>query len=123
MAGSDSIPAVEECLFCKIVAGEMDADIVHSSDHVIAFRDINPQAPVHLLIIPKEHIESAKSLHDKHGDLLAEILKTAAHLAKANEVDRTGWRLVTNVGADAGQSVHHLHFHLLGGRQMAWPPG
>jgi histidine triad (HIT) family protein len=114
---------VEECLFCKIAAGELDTEIVHSSDHVIAFRDINPQAPVHLLIIPKDHIESARALHDKHGDLLAELFETASHLAKANEVDKTGWRLVTNVGADAGQSVHHLHFHLLGGRQMSWPPG
>ena len=114
---------MEECLFCKIVAGEMDSDIVHSSDHVLAFRDINPAAPVHILIIPKEHLDSAKTLTEKHGDLLAEIFQTASHLAKANEVDRTGWRLVTNVGPDAGQSVHHLHFHLLGGRQMAWPPG
>ncbi|MGH2711857.1 MAG: histidine triad nucleotide-binding protein [Actinomycetota bacterium] len=114
---------MEECLFCRIVAGEMDSNIVHSSDHVMAFTDINPQAPVHLLIIPKEHIDSAKSLTEKHSELLAEIFQTAAHLAKANEVDRSGWRLVTNVGADAGQSVHHLHFHLLGGRQMAWPPG
>ena len=112
-----------ECLFCGIAAGEIDADVVHSSDHVVAFRDINPQAPVHLLVIPKEHIESARSLTDKHADLLAEMFETASHLAKANEVDRSGWRLVTNVGSDAGQSVHHLHFHLLGGRQMAWPPG
>ena len=114
---------MEECLFCKIVAGEMESDVVHSSDHVLAFRDINPAAPVHILVIPKEHLDSAKSLTEKHGDLLAEIFQTASHLAKANEVDRTGWRLVTNVGPDAGQSVHHLHFHLLGGRQMAGPPG
>ena len=114
---------MEECLFCKIVAGEMDSDVVHSSDHVLAFRDINPAAPVHILVVPKEHLDSARSLSEKHGDLLAEIFQTASHLAKANEVDRTGWRLVTNVGPDAGQSVHHLHFHLLGGRKMAWPPG
>lgn len=114
---------MQECLFCGIAGGEIDSDVVHSSDNVVAFRDINPQAPVHILIISKEHIESAKSLTDKHANLLAEIFATAAHLAKANEVDRTGWRLVTNVGAHAGQSVHHLHFHLLGGRPMAWPPG
>jgi histidine triad (HIT) family protein len=114
---------VAECLFCKIAENEIEADVVHSSDHVVAFRDVNPQAPVHILIIPKEHIESAKSLTEKHGDLLAEIFQAAGHLAKANEVDRTGWRLVTNIGADAGQSVHHLHFHLLGGRAMGWPPG
>jgi histidine triad (HIT) family protein len=114
---------MEECLFCRVVAGEMNTELVHSSDNVVAFRDIDPQAPVHLLIVPKEHIESARGLTDKYADLAAEIFETAAHLAKANEVDRTGWRLLTNVGANAGQSVHHLHFHLLGGRQLGWPPG
>jgi histidine triad (HIT) family protein len=110
-------------LFCRIAAGEIEADIVHSSDHVVAFRDINPQAPTHILLIPKEHIESARAIKDRNGDLLAEMFAAAAHLAKANGIDRSGWRLVTNVGTAAGQSVHHLHFHLLGGRQMKWPPG
>ena len=114
---------MEECLFCRIASKEQQADIVHASDRVVAFRDINPQAPTHILIIPKEHIESARAVKDKHGGLLAEIFATAEHLARAEGIDRTGWRLVTNVGADAGQSVHHLHFHLLGGRRMAWPPG
>jgi histidine triad (HIT) family protein len=114
---------VDECLFCRIVAGEQEADIVHTSDNVVAFRDINPQAPVHILIIPKDHIESARSIRERHGDLAAEIFRVASHLAEANGVDRTGWRLVTNVGAQAGQSVHHLHFHLLGGRLLKWPPG
>lgn len=112
-----------DCLFCKIVAREVPADVVHSSDNVVAFRDINPQAPTHILIIPKEHVESARALRDRHSALLAEIFSTAAHLARADGVDRRGWRLVTNVGPDAGQSVRHLHFHLLGGREMAWPPG
>ena len=111
------------CLFCDIAAGDMEADVVHSSDNVLAFRDINPQAPVHILIIPKEHIESVRALRDKDGGLLEEIFTTAAHLARAEGVDRSGWRMVTNVGPDAGQSVHHLHFHLLGGRRMKWPPG
>jgi histidine triad (HIT) family protein len=114
---------VQECLFCRIAGGEQEADIVHTSDHVVAFRDVNPQAPVHILIIPKDHIESARTLRDKHGDVLADMFTAAAHLAKANDVDRSGWRVVTNVGPDAGQSVHHLHFHLLGGRPMEWPPG
>lgn len=114
---------MEDCLFCKIASGEMEADVVHVSDNVVAFRDINPQAPVHILIIPKEHIESARALKERHSELLEEMFATAAHLAKANDVDRSGWRVVTNVGPDAGQSVHHLHFHLLGGRPMAWPPG
>jgi histidine triad (HIT) family protein len=114
---------VEDCLFCKVASGAMEADVVHVSDNVVAFRDINPQAPVHILIIPKEHIESVRAIKDRHGDLLAELFATSAHLAKANEIDRSGWRVVTNVGPDAGQSVHHLHFHLLGGRSMKWPPG
>lgn len=114
---------MEDCLFCKIASKEQQADIVHFSDRVVAFRDVNPQAPVHILIIPTEHIESARLLKEKHGRLLGEIFFTAAHLARAEGVDRSGWRLVTNVGPDAGQSVHHLHFHLLGGRPMKWPPG
>jgi histidine triad (HIT) family protein len=112
-----------ECLFCKIASNEVSADVVHSSDNVVAFRDINPQAPTHILLIPKEHIESAASLGDQHGKLLAEIMETATHLAEAENIDRSGWRLVTNVGANAGQSVLHLHFHLLGGRGFSWPPG
>ncbi len=114
---------MQECLFCRIAAGDQEADVVHTSDNVVAFRDVNPQAPTHVLIIPKDHIESARVLKERHADLLAEIFVTAAHLARANGIDRSGWRLVTNSGEDAGQSVHHLHFHLLGGRKMAWPPG
>jgi histidine triad (HIT) family protein len=114
---------VEGCLFCRIARKELEADLLHSSDAVVAFRDINPGAPTHILIIPKEHIESAKVLRERHGELLAEIFQAAEHLAKAEGIDRTGWRVVTNVGPHAGQSVHHLHFHLLGGRPMAWPPG
>jgi histidine triad (HIT) family protein len=114
---------VEDCLFCRIASKEIEADVVHASDEVVAFRDINPQAPTHILIIPKEHVESARALRDRHGEMLAEILQVAAHLAKAEGIDRSGWRLVTNVGPDAGQSVRHIHFHLLGGRPMAWPPG
>lgn len=114
---------MNDCIFCKIAAGEVDADVVHKGDDVVAFRDANPQAPTHILIIPKDHVESARAVKDRHGDLLAEMFHVATHLAKAEGVDRGGWRLVTNVGPNAGQSVHHLHLHLLGGRQMAWPPG
>jgi histidine triad (HIT) family protein len=114
---------VQECMFCRVAAGDLEADVVHTSDNVVAFRDINPQAPVHILIIPKEHIESARTLTGKQAGLLAEIFQAAAHLAKANDVDRSGWRLVTNVGSGGGQAINHLHFHLLGGRQMGWPPG
>jgi histidine triad (HIT) family protein len=110
------------CLFCKIGAREIEADIVHESDHVVAFRDINPQAPTHILLIPKDHIESIDAVSGPHAKLLVEMVESARHLAKAEGLDG-GWRLVTNVGPDAGQSVQHLHFHLLGGRRFAWPPG
>lgn len=112
-----------ECLFCRIAAKEVPADIVHASDRVVAFRDINPQAPTHILLISRDHLDSAAAITDDHADLLAEIVQAAGHLARAENVDESGWRLVTNVGPNAGQSVQHLHFHLLGGRRMSWPPG
>lgn len=111
------------CPFCKISSHDAPADVVHDSDKVMAFRDINPKAPTHILVIPKDHIESAAHLSKEHAGLLVEMFAAASHLAKAEGIDRTGWRLVTNVGNDSGQSISHLHFHLLGGRRMAWPPG
>jgi histidine triad (HIT) family protein len=111
------------CLFCKIAAREIPAEIVRESDRLVAFRDNNPQAPVHILIIPKEHVRSIAEIHDSDGALLADVAQAAAHLAHTEGISDSGWRLVTNVGPDAGQSVFHLHFHLLGGRPMAWPPG
>lgn len=114
---------VTHCVFCRIVARERPAEILHSSDSILAFRDVNPQAPSHILLIPKEHIASMEDLEDGHGGMLADLFQAAAHLARAEGIDRSGWRLVANVGPDAGQSVFHLHFHLLGGRRMRWPPG
>lgn len=111
------------CLFCRIAAREIPSEIVRESDRVVAFRDTNPQAPTHILLIPKEHITSAAELGDDHGALLAEIVQAATQLARAEGIADGGWRLVTNVGPDAGQSVFHLHVHLLGGRSMGWPPG
>jgi histidine triad (HIT) family protein len=111
------------CLFCRIAAKEIPAEIVHATDRIVAFRDVNPQAPTHILLIPRDHIESAAEITAYQGDLLAELVQAAAHLARAEGIDRGGWRLVTNVGPDAGQSVQHLHLHLLGGRSMGWPPG
>lgn len=111
-----------DCLFCKIAAKELDAKIVLETDNLVAFEDINPAAPTHLLVIPKAHIASAADLGDGDGELLAEIFTTMARLASERSLDG-GVRIVTNVGPDAGQSVHHLHFHLIGGRSMAWPPG
>ncbi len=112
-----------ECLFCRIGAKEVPADIVHATDQVVAFRDINPRAPTHIVIIPREHLDSLAEVSREHAGLLAEMVEAASHLAKAEGIDRSGWRLVANVGADGGQTVAHLHFHLLGGRAMRWPPG
>ena len=111
-----------DCLFCKIVAGELGSEVVHETENSLAFRDINPAAPTHVLFIPKEHIGSASDLGTSHAELLGEMFGAIGEVAKAAGLDR-GHRIVTNVGSDAGQTVHHLHFHLIGGRSMAWPPG
>jgi histidine triad (HIT) family protein len=111
------------CLFCRIAAGEMPATIVHSDDQVVAFRDISPRAPTHILLVPRRHIRSAAELTEDDGPLLGRLHAVAARLAREEGVERSGFRLVTNSGSGAGQSVHHLHIHLLGGRPMAWPPG
>lgn len=113
---------MSDCLFCKIATGEIPSDTVYKSDEVVAFRDINPAAPTHVLVIPTRHVASAADLGDADGDLLAELFHTMASLAESEGLSN-GWRVVTNVGGDAGQSVHHLHFHLIGGRTMSWPPG
>jgi histidine triad (HIT) family protein len=111
------------CLFCRIAAGEIPAERVDESASVLAFRDISPQAPSHVLLIPKQHVaDSAADLASSHAALLGEVFELAARVAKKEGLDE-GWRLVTNVGAQAGQSVFHLHFHLLGGRPLHWPPG
>ena len=111
-----------DCLFCRIVADEIPSDRLHADDEVVAFRDIAPRAPTHVLVIPRRHIPDAQALTDADGALLAKlfaVIRTIADEAGLGD----GYRVVTNVGADAGQSVPHLHFHLLGGRAMAWPPG
>jgi histidine triad (HIT) family protein len=110
-----------DCLFCRIAAGEIPAERVFEDDAVIVFRDINPKAPTHVLAIPRRHIASAANLTDADGQLLASLF--AALRQVAEEAGLRGYRITTNVGADAGQSVFHLHFHLLGGRPMTWPPG
>ncbi|MDQ3985872.1 MAG: histidine triad nucleotide-binding protein [Actinomycetota bacterium] len=110
------------CLFCRIANKELDSEIVHESDSIVAFKDINPAAPTHVLVIPKKHIASAQDLSSSDADLLAEMFQTMARLASESNLEG-GHRIVTNVGTDAGQSVDHLHFHLIGGRQFSWPPG
>ncbi len=114
---------VSDCLFCRIVAGEIPADIVAADDLVVAFRDVNPKAPTHVLVIPREHIASAAEITSGHGELLSAMFAMANRVAAAAGIDETGYRLVLNAGRDAGQSVDHLHLHLLGGRRFAWPPG
>ena len=110
------------CVFCKIAAREMPAEILRETNRVVAFRDLNPKAPTHILLVPKEHIDSIADVEDRHGDMLADVMQSATHLAGTEGLD-DGWRVVTNVGPAAGQTVFHMHFHLLGGRQMGWPPG
>lgn len=110
-----------ECLFCRIAAGEIPSDRVHEDDQVVVFRDINPRAPTHLLAISRRHIPSADDLTDADGDLLAAMF--GAMRKVAHEAGLKAYRIVTNFGPESGQSVYHLHFHLLGGRPMSWPPG
>ncbi|MDQ6783402.1 MAG: histidine triad nucleotide-binding protein [Actinomycetota bacterium] len=112
-----------DCLFCKIVAGEVPSDEVLSSELTYAFRDVNPAAPVHVLIVPRTHITNAAEVGVEHGAIVAEMLITAKRVADATEIDERGYRLVFNVGDDALNSVPHLHLHVLGGRRMGWPPG
>ena len=111
-----------DCLFCRIVAGEIPSTKIHEDDLVVAIRDISPQAPTHVLVMPVAHVASAADLTDADGPLLARLFAVASDLARRDGLDG-GWRLVSNVGRDGGQSVDHLHVHLLGGRPMAWPPG
>ncbi len=111
-----------DCLFCKIISGAIPATRVHEDDLVVAIRDINPQAPTHLLLMPVSHIGSAADLTEDDAPLLGRLFAVAADLARAEGLDG-GWRLVSNVGPDGGQTVDHLHVHLLGGRFMTWPPG
>ena len=111
------------CLFCKIVRNEIPATVVLDNDDVVAFRDLNPVAPTHVLVIPKQHIVGADAISAEHGDVIAAMFIAAKEVAAADGVDESGYRTVFNVGADSGQSVPHLHLHVLGGRQMKWPPG
>jgi len=111
------------CLFCRIGRGEIPADIVHEDELVLAFRDINPKAPTHILLIPRDHIDSAADLNETDAEMLGRLFATAATLARDAGIADRGFRLVSNSGPAAGQSVDHLHFHLLGGRSMGWPPG
>jgi histidine triad (HIT) family protein len=114
---------VSDCLFCKLVAGQIPATIVYQNDHVVAFKDITPQAPTHVLVVPRRHIASLNDLAADDDALVGEMVRSAAAIAKDNGHAAGGYRTVFNCNADAGQTVFHLHLHLLGGRKMTWPPG
>lgn len=113
----------DECMFCRIANHETPVELLYNDDLFVAFRDINPAAPVHLLIVPKKHIPSVLALTDIDADAMGRMYEIAAGLARAEGVAESGFRLILNTGPDAGQSVAHLHMHVLGGRHLAWPPG
>ena len=112
-----------ECIFCGIVNRSLPAELIYESDLIVAFRDITPQAPTHVLIVPSEHIESVAQLDESHTELLGEMFLAANTIAQQEGIAETGYRLVFNCGRAAGQSVDHVHLHLLGGRKLGWPPG
>jgi len=115
--------AEPDCLFCKIIAGEIQAELVHEDERCVVIRDVNPQAPTHLLVIPRDHIESLDEASQKDEAMLGHLLRVAARVANDEGLADGGYRTVINTGAGAGQSVFHLHVHVLGGRPMHWPPG
>ena len=126
--GPIRVGAVSDCLFCRMVAGDVPADVVHQTDRVFAFRDINPQAPTHVLVIPKEHHPTVAALAAADPRLLGAVVGAAQTVAVqeglvGDDGVEPGYRVVTNTGPQAGQTVHHVHLHLLGGRRLSWPPG
>ncbi len=113
-----------ECIFCRIVSGEIPASIVKRSEHAVAFHDLDPKAPIHVVVIPTGHVAAARDAKGSQGEVvLGKLLSFATEVASELGLDASGYRMVTNTGPDAGQSVLHLHLHLLGGRKLAWPPG
>ncbi|MEP6697089.1 MAG: histidine triad nucleotide-binding protein [Pseudonocardiales bacterium] len=112
-----------DCLFCKIVAGDVPAEVVHEGERTLAFRDISPAAPTHVLVIPRDHHTDVAALAQADPSVLVELFRAAGDVARSDGLDATGYRLVTNTGRDAQQSVQHVHLHVLGGRHLSWPPG
>lgn len=112
---------MEDCLFCKIIAGQIPGDKVYEDEFVYAFRDIDPQAPTHVLIVPREHMQDM--MDPRAPQAIAHMVEAAQHIAQSERIQQAGFRAVLNTGADGGQSVPHLHMHLLGGRSLQWPPG
>ena len=114
---------MSDCLFCGIVDGKIKANLVYEDDAVVAFKDIAPKAPVHFLIIPRKHVAGVSDIAESDRELIGAIFQVAAKLAREHGIAESGYRVVVNSGADAGQSVFHINYHLLGGRQLSWPPG
>lgn len=114
---------MSDCLFCKIIKGEINSKKVYEDKNVFAFEDINPQAPIHILIVPKKHISSLNDLNEEDKEIVGDIFLAAKKIAKEKNIDKSGYRTVFNTGPDAGQAVFHLHLHLLGGRKFSWPAG
>ncbi|UCC40998.1 MAG: histidine triad nucleotide-binding protein [Candidatus Aminicenantes bacterium] len=114
---------MENCIFCKIIDKEIPSEIVFEDERIIAFNDINPQAPIHILLIPKEHFASLNNIPEGKKDILSHILLKARQIAQQEGIAENGYRIVLNTEKDSGQEVFHIHFHLLGGRRMTWPPG
>ena len=112
-----------DCLFCKIRDGEIPADIVYENDEVLAFRDVNPQAPVHVLIVPRKHIATVNDVQPDDATVMGKLFLAAQHIAAQEGIADDGYRLVVNCNSKAGQTVFHIHMHVLGGRNMTWPPG
>lgn len=114
---------MSNCIFCKIVNKEIPSDIIYEDDKIMAFKDVNPQSPAHVLVIPKEHIESSNDIDNENSQLIGHIFVTISKLAKELGISQDGYRIVNNCGEDGGQTVSHIHFHILGGRKFSWPPG
>ncbi|WAM30632.1 histidine triad nucleotide-binding protein [Caldicellulosiruptor naganoensis] len=114
---------MNDCIFCKIVEKQISSEIVYEDKYVCAFKDINPTAPVHILVVPKQHIESLKEVEESHKELIGHVFVVAKILADKFGIKEKGFRVVVNCGEDGGQTVNHLHFHLLGGRKFSWPAG
>ncbi|WP_027633976.1 histidine triad nucleotide-binding protein [Clostridium hydrogeniformans] len=114
---------MENCIFCKIVGGEIPCSKIYEDDKVLAFKDINPEAPVHILVIPKEHIQSANEINEKNSHIVAHIFTVVNKIAEEQGIKESGYRIVNNCGDHGGQTVGHIHFHVLGGRNLTWPPG
>lgn len=114
---------MDNCLFCKIIKGEIPCSKVYEDDKVLAFKDISPEAPVHILVIPKEHIKSANEINEKNSQVVAHIFTVINKIAEEQGIKENGYRIVNNCGEHGGQTVEHIHFHVLGGRNLTWPPG